>query len=127
MYSYKLSKYIFLIRFFYHFSFTGSYGGTGIQYIIPLLLIYNARKSLKKIENDQEQLLLRSDESHTADNQDNLSLSIVPIRNLNKSLFSKNFESYFKSNSYIFIFIWTIFSLSIVTFNHFVVWFDLNL
>lgn len=102
---------------------TGSYGGTFIQYLIPLFLVYNARTSLDRIENGQEQLSLRS-----TDNLNSSTASSVPGRSLNKSLFSKNFQSLFRGRFWFyFIFLWSLFCLVCVTLDHIVFWFDIEI
>ena len=109
-------------------SLTGSYGGTCIQYLIPLFLVYNARLSVQKIESSEhEQLSLRS-----AENLDNLDYSFasstVPRRALNKTLFVKHFQSSFRGNFWtIFILLWSVVCLVLVSIDHVVFWFDIQI
>lgn len=111
-------------------SLTGSYGGTFIQYLIPLFLVYNARLSLNKIDfNDQDRLSLRSNENFEASNLDySFASSTVPRRVLNKTLFVKHFQSSFKGKFWLFfILLWSVVCLVLVSIDHIVVWFDIQI
>lgn len=107
---------------------TGSYGGTAIQYLIPLFLVYNARLSLNRIEsNEQEQLSLRSTENLDSSNLDySFASSTVPRRALNKTLFVKQFQSSFRGKFwFVFILLWSLLCVILVSIDHIVFWFDI--
>lgn len=110
-------------------SLTGSYGGTCIQYLIPLFLVYNARLSVKNLESNQEQLSLRSTENLESSLLDySFASSTVPRRALNKTLFIKHFQSSFRGQFWIvFILLWSLLCLVLVSIDHLIFWFDIQI
>ena len=87
--------------------FVGSYAGTGIQYVIPALLIYYAREKLNEMRELSE--VVNSEVDTLAD---------IPA----SDALRKRFESPFKHRLWVhFVLGWSVICILFVSINHFII------